>query len=224
MAAFAAHYGFIPRRCRAYRPKTKGKVEREVRYVRTSFLPSVGGDLSLVPTSRLNELAELWVERVDARIIRDFGETRMERFAEETKHLHSLPEKHFEYRLPEPLVVNREGMITFQTNRYSMPSEYRGKQLEGLLDPTDRKLTLKCDGVVVRTLTLAAAGLKEKVIDPQDRKEHLEAWRKGCELEERIRLQVQEKRRRARLDNETADPSVYDAIFNSESKVTEVMQ
>ncbi|KMQ49616.1 integrase [Chitinispirillum alkaliphilum] len=164
MAAFAAHYGFVPRRCKVYRPKTKGKVEREVRYVRTSFLPSVGGDLSLVPTARLNELAELWVERVNARTIRDFGQTRMERFAEET-NLHSLPEKHFEYRLPEPLVVNREGLITFQTNRYSMPSDYRGKQQEGLLDPTNRKLTLTCDGVIVRTLTLAAAGLKEKIID-----------------------------------------------------------
>jgi len=35
---FAAHWGFRIRACRPYRAKTKGKVERPVRYVRQSFL------------------------------------------------------------------------------------------------------------------------------------------------------------------------------------------
>ncbi|KMQ49617.1 hypothetical protein CHISP_3463 [Chitinispirillum alkaliphilum] len=47
--------------------------------------------------------------------------------------------------------------------------------------------------------------------------------RKGCELEERIRLQVLEKRRRAQQENETADPSVYDALFNCEYQNIKVM-
>ena len=34
---FAAHWGFRPRACRAYRAKTKGKVERPIRYLRQSF-------------------------------------------------------------------------------------------------------------------------------------------------------------------------------------------
>ncbi len=50
MAAFAAHYGFSPRRCRAYRPKAKGTFKRKVHYIRTSFLPSIGSDLSKIPT------------------------------------------------------------------------------------------------------------------------------------------------------------------------------
>ncbi len=33
----ARHYGFQPRACRAYRPKTKGKVERPFRYIREEF-------------------------------------------------------------------------------------------------------------------------------------------------------------------------------------------
>jgi transposase len=213
MAAFAAHYGFTPRRCRAYRPKTKGKVEREVRYVRTSFLPSVGGDLSLVPTARLNELVELWMERVDAKVIRDFGQTRMERFAEESSHLHPMPQEHFEYRLPEPVVVSREGRITFQTNRYSMPAAYRGKQLEGLLDPTDNTLTLKHEGDSVRTIKLVAAGMKKTVDDPADRREHLDAWLEGFKLEEKIRQQALDKRRRAEQENQTNDPAIFDRLF-----------
>jgi transposase len=216
MAAFAAHYGFSPRRCRAYRPKTKGKVEREVRYVRTSFLPSIGGDLSLVPTSRLNELVELWMERVDAKVIRDFGQTRMERFTEETIHLRSLPQAHFEYRHPELIVVKRDGRFLFQTNQYSMPAAYRGKQLEGLLNPTDNTLSLKYDGAVVRTVTLAPAGAKKTIDDPVDRKEHLDAWREGVVLEEKIRKQVIEKRKRAEQEAETTDPAIFDRLFLEE--------
>jgi transposase len=35
---FAAHWGFKARACRPYRAKTKGKVERPIRYLRQSFL------------------------------------------------------------------------------------------------------------------------------------------------------------------------------------------
>ena len=34
---FARHWGFDPRSCRPYRAKTKGKVERPIRYIRESF-------------------------------------------------------------------------------------------------------------------------------------------------------------------------------------------
>ena len=34
---FARHWGFDPRACRPYRAKTKGKVERPIRYIRESF-------------------------------------------------------------------------------------------------------------------------------------------------------------------------------------------
>lgn len=216
MLAFAAHYGFTPRRCRVYRPKTKGKVEREVRYVRTSFLPAVTGDIRNVSTWRLNELVEAWIERVDAKVIREFGESRMERFEREKTVLRLLPETPFEYRLPKPLFVSREGTITYETNRYSVPAAYRGKQLEGLLDLTDKTLTLRYDGENIRTLSLKPSGAKEKVVNPVDEREHFEAWEKGRDLEERIRLQIEEKRKRAKMETLTADPSVYDRLFSYE--------
>src|SRR2546429_502518 len=34
---YAGHAGFVPRLCRPYRPKTKGKVERFIRYLKESF-------------------------------------------------------------------------------------------------------------------------------------------------------------------------------------------
>src|SRR6185295_11304783 len=38
LTRFARHYGFRVRVCRPYRAKTKGKVERPIRYLRDSFL------------------------------------------------------------------------------------------------------------------------------------------------------------------------------------------
>lgn len=179
MLAIAAHYGFIPRRCKVYRPKTKGKVEREVRYIRTSFLPSVQGDLRKVPTQRLNELVGLWMERVDTKVIREFGQSRMQRFEEEKASLLAIPEDHFEYRLSKPLYVSREGTIIYDTNRYTVPSAYRGKQLEGLLDLSNKTLTIRHDGQTIRTLTLKPAGARAKTVDPADEREHREAWESG---------------------------------------------
>jgi transposase len=37
LLGFARHYGYLPKACRPYRAKTKGKVERPFRYVREDF-------------------------------------------------------------------------------------------------------------------------------------------------------------------------------------------
>ncbi len=57
---FAAHWGFRIRACRPYRAKTKGKVERPIRYVRQSFLygREFTGDADL------NAQALHWLETV----------------------------------------------------------------------------------------------------------------------------------------------------------------
>jgi transposase len=43
---FAHHYGFRPRLCQPYRPRTKGKVERFIRYLRASFYVPLASQLS----------------------------------------------------------------------------------------------------------------------------------------------------------------------------------
>src|SRR5260370_42014550 len=43
---FAHHHGFVPRLCRPYRPKTKGKVERFIGYLRASFYVPLVSQLS----------------------------------------------------------------------------------------------------------------------------------------------------------------------------------
>jgi hypothetical protein len=79
-ARFAAHHGFRIRACRPYRAQTKGKVERPVSYLRTSFLygREFLGDADLADQCArwLRDVANARIhgttgERPDARFQRD---------------------------------------------------------------------------------------------------------------------------------------------------------
>jgi len=60
---FAAHWGFRPRACRPYRAKTKGKVERPIRYLRESFFYG----RTFLNDADLNAQAEYWVQQTANR-------------------------------------------------------------------------------------------------------------------------------------------------------------
>ena len=57
---FAAHWGFHVRACRPYRAKTKGKVERPIRYLRQSFFYG----RAFVSDADLNAQVERWLASV----------------------------------------------------------------------------------------------------------------------------------------------------------------
>jgi transposase len=74
---FAAHWGFRPRACRPYRAKTKGKVERPIRYVRESFFYG----RTFINDADLNDQAERWLQRTaNVRRHRTVGEQPQLRF------------------------------------------------------------------------------------------------------------------------------------------------
>ncbi len=56
----ARHYGFQPRACRPYRPKTKGKVERPFRYIREDFFLGA----SVRNLDELNVQLRRWLDTV----------------------------------------------------------------------------------------------------------------------------------------------------------------
>lgn len=79
---FARHWGFRPRACRPYRARTKGKVERPIRYLRERFLygRSFAGDADL------NAQALRWLESVaNVRLHRTTGERPIDRFEREER-------------------------------------------------------------------------------------------------------------------------------------------
>lgn len=74
---FAAHWGFRPRACRAYRAKTKGKVERPIRYLRQSFFYG----RTFLNDDDLNSQGQGWLDgTANVRRHRTIGEPPRERF------------------------------------------------------------------------------------------------------------------------------------------------
>lgn len=213
---FGAHYGFIPKRCKVRRPQTKGKVEREVRYLKYSFFPSVVS-VQRMSTVSLNEKALQWLKRVDGKVLRDFGQTRLERFSEDLKHMHGLPAAAYDHRAEEPLLVDREGRFRFQTNRYSVPADYIGKKLTGYRDPDTHTLAVYDGKTLIKTVSLLPTGAKEKVDTPADRKSLYAAWEKGRNWQQKqAHKAAQQRKRQAEAENQVQDPAVYDKVFEVE--------
>jgi transposase len=74
---FAAHWGFRVRACRPYRAKTKGKVERPIRYVRGSFVYA----RDFIGDEDLNAQTLTWLSnRANVRKHRTTGERPIDRF------------------------------------------------------------------------------------------------------------------------------------------------
>lgn len=81
---FAHHWGFRIRACRPYRARTKGKVERSVRYLRENFLYG----REFLGDADLAEQLEAWLSRVaNVRIHGTTGERPLERFLRDEQHL-----------------------------------------------------------------------------------------------------------------------------------------
>ena len=81
---FAHHWGFRPRACRPYRAKTKGKVERPIRYLRDSFFYG----RTFTSDSDLNHQAQHWLETVaNVREHSTLKERPLDRFQAEKPEL-----------------------------------------------------------------------------------------------------------------------------------------
>lgn len=112
------------------RPQTKGKVERFNQYVEGNFFAEYDGkDIDL---DALNGAVLEWISEKNRLKISGLGESRNERFEREKPCLLQVPENcSVEIRPLIRLMVNRESCITYETNRYSVPPEYIGCELDG---------------------------------------------------------------------------------------------
>ena len=92
----AALLGVVPRACKPYRAKTKGKVERMVRELKEGFIPWLSGQvLPLQPTiADYDALAERWVNEVVLRQRhRTTGHVVGTAWALERPHLQPIPNR-----------------------------------------------------------------------------------------------------------------------------------
>lgn len=119
---FAGFYGFKPILCRPYRGQTKGKVERTVQFVRDNFM--VGIKYSSLDD--LNGQALAWCNKVNAKIHATTNEIPFERLKKENLN----PIKR-EYIIDKINLrrVQKDCLISYAGNQYSVPSEYAGKDV-----------------------------------------------------------------------------------------------
>lgn len=127
LGEFARHYGFLPKACRAYRPETKGKVERPFRYIREDFfLGSTFRDLDDLNLQFGNWLGNVANPRVHAST----GRVVNEAFAEEQPTLQLLPLIPFGAVLKLERRISHEGMVSVGGNYYSVPDATRRRVVE----------------------------------------------------------------------------------------------
>jgi len=118
LIGLGAHYGFKPRACKAYRAKTKGKIERPFRYVRANFFLA----RSFANLEDLNRQLRAWLDTVaNARLHGSTGRVVAEHFAAERGRLKPLPAGRFDAVLRTERRVSHEGMVSVGGNLYSVP-------------------------------------------------------------------------------------------------------
>ncbi|MEX0373743.1 IS21 family transposase [Spiribacter roseus] len=115
----AAHYGFTPRACRPRRAKTKGKVERMVRYISDNAL---AGEPAFDSFDDLNAYLATWCQTVaNQRTLRELGESVSARFAHERELLGPLPRSRYDTAYHSTRAVSLDAYISVRGVRYSVP-------------------------------------------------------------------------------------------------------
>jgi hypothetical protein len=126
MAAFAERYGFTWRAHEVGDANRSGRVERPFSFIENNFLAG----RSFADWVDLNAQARSWCDTVNGRFKRHLRAAPRELFAVERPALKPLPIWIPEvYRL-HPRMVDVEGYVNLHTNRYSVPEDWIGRQVE----------------------------------------------------------------------------------------------
>ena len=204
LLALASHYGFTPRRCRVRRPQTKGKVERFIHYYEHNFwVEQKNRSLCL---DELNEAVLEWIERISEKAIGGLSESRRERFSHEKRYLTPLPQKAFDCRRPEKVMVSRESLVRIKSNWYSVSPAYIGTELSLRIDPLSQQAELSDGEVRIRTFPLELKEKNRRYYLPEHQEALKALWRK----------QFEPKRRKQDIpapDVTVRSPDQYEELF-----------
>jgi transposase len=126
--SFAEYWGFEPRLCRPYRAQTKGKVESGVKYVKHNFLP---GRCFIDIVDLAEQLTDWNATIADVRIHGTTHEQPIERFAAEKPALvPTIGQPSFAHAGRRSRIVASDYLVSFETNRYSVPFQFIGQTVE----------------------------------------------------------------------------------------------
>jgi len=147
---FARHYDLAIKTHRVRRPRTKGKVERMVYYVRDSFL----NGRSFADFADLNAQARHWLAHAaNVRVHATTKQRPVDLWPEEK--LASLASV-APYRLYEiaPRKAGFDGFVRFERSRYSLPPEYAGQTV--LVGKEGQRIVIRSGDMIVAEHVVAS--------------------------------------------------------------------
>ncbi len=158
--SFARHWGFEPRVCAPYRAQTKGKVESGVKYVKRNFLPG----RTFIDMEDVQAQLDEWTATIaDMRIHGTTHQRPIDRFGEETSALlPSAGQGAFAERRHVARIVAEDYLVSFQSNRYSVPFGLIGKTVEVI--PVGATLRVEHDGALVAEHPLLAGKHQMRIL------------------------------------------------------------
>jgi len=118
--AFRNHYVFESRYCNPASGNEKGGVESDVGYVQRNFLPGVP---SFADYEELNAHLLAECQKADQRTVDRQPQAVNEAWQTEQAHLRALPRHDFACCASREVKVNKYSQVTFETNRYSVPTD-----------------------------------------------------------------------------------------------------
>jgi transposase len=123
---FARHYGFAIAPCNVARGNEKGRVESGVGYVKKNFLRG----LELTEFSAIQAAAQVWLDTIAN--VRIHGETHQrpaDMLQQERPQLRPLNPHPYDVARTATTIASSQFRITFDTNTYSVPSQYAHRRL-----------------------------------------------------------------------------------------------
>jgi hypothetical protein len=133
---FARHYGFSVYPCTPGRANEKGRVERVIRDIGLFLAAN-----SFENLHDLNTKVSLWRRERNERVHRTTGKTPAELLKEE--RLKGPPQIDYKAYRMQTGVVSPTGFVSFETNRYSVPSRYSHQPCSLLIYPRHIEIVIQ---------------------------------------------------------------------------------
>ncbi len=173
----AVEFGFHPEACAPASGNQKGAVENLVKFTENNFLAG----RSFYDEADLHQQLKEWLHSVNfERECQATEKIPASLWLKEQPHLGKLPGNAADYGMLQNLVVNREATVTFQNNRYSVPSSLVSQTLTARIHCQRIKLYRGADLVADHPRSF---GRNQRVVEP----EHYE---RAFEIKPRARTMV----------------------------------
>ncbi len=129
---FAAEFAFHPSLCTPGAANQKGAVENLVKYVKGNFLAG----RTFYDDLDLEQQNQAWLHEVnEERVCSATQQIPCVRLAEERRPLGRSPAAAHDYGFFDSVLVSRESLVSIDTNRYSVPTQWVGQTLTVRIHP-----------------------------------------------------------------------------------------